>query len=72
MLKNKFALGLIIGITVSKVTDEFVIHSKDEENDYNYISHKRIEILDTLNKAYNKLENKNIKLSEINYKYKKK
>ena len=66
MLKNKFSLSQIVGITVSKVTDEFVIHCKDEENDYNYISYKRIEILDTLNKAYHNIENKNIKLSEIN------
>jgi serum/glucocorticoid-regulated kinase 2 len=40
-LKRRIDLKAIKGITLSKTTDEFVIHCNDEDYDYQYISPKK-------------------------------
>ena len=45
-------MKIIFGITINKLTDEFVIHGTDAEYDYYYISHKRSQILQTIYSAY--------------------
>lgn len=40
-LKRRIDLKWIKGITLSKSSDEFVIHCNDEEYDYQYISAKK-------------------------------
>ena len=51
-MKRKIPLDIILGITLNKLTDEFVIHGSDSEYDYYYISHNRYEIISTIAKAY--------------------
>ena len=36
-MKRKISFDIILGITVNKLTDEFVIHGIDSEYDYYYI-----------------------------------
>ena len=57
-----------MGITVNKLTDEFVIHGIEKEYDYYYISHERNQIIDTIYHAYFNLEQKKFKFSLINEK----
>jgi serum/glucocorticoid-regulated kinase 2 len=57
-----------LGITVNKLTDEFVIHGIEKEYDYYYISHERNQIIDTIYHAYFNLEQKKFKFSLINEK----
>ena len=52
-----------MGITVNKLTNEFVIHGIDIEYDYYYISQKRSEIIETINDAYKRLDLPNFKFS---------
>ena len=52
-----------MGITVNKLTNEFVIHGIDIEYDYYYISQKRNEIIEIINDAYKKLDLPNFKFS---------
>ena len=67
-LKRRIPLKIILGITVNKLTDEFVIHGIEKEYDYYYISHSRNEIIDTIYHAYFNLEQKKFKFSLINEK----
>ena len=62
-MKRKISFDIILGITVNKLTDEFVIHGIDSEYDYYYISHNRNEIISTIYNAYYALEQKQFKFS---------
>ncbi len=53
-------------MTVSKITDEFVIHGNDEEYDYDYVSQRRKKIIETIASAYESLTGSEIKLCELN------
>ena len=55
-MKRRIPLNIILGITINKLTDEFVIHGIESEYDYYYISHKRSQILQTIYSAYTELE----------------
>ena len=68
MAKRRIPLNIILGITVNKLTDEFVIHGLDIEYDYYYTSHRRNEILAIINAAYNKLSLPKFKFSVLNEK----
>lgn len=52
-LKRRIELTQIRGVSVSKLTDEFVVHGNEAEYDYDYVSSKRSLILETLGNAYN-------------------
>ena len=67
-MKRKIPLKIILGITVNKLTDEFVIHGIESEYDYYYISHNRNEIISTISDAYFGLEGIKFKFSLINEK----
>ena len=54
-----------MGITINQLTDEFIIHGLDIEYDYYYISHKRSEIIETINYAYQKLDLPNFKFCSL-------
>ena len=60
-MKRKIPLNDILGITINKLTDEFILHGKDKEYDYYYISHNRDEIISTIYNAF--LEQKQFKFS---------
>ena len=55
----------IIGFTINNITDEFIIHCKDRENDYNFISKKKFQIFEIINNEYKKIKNIQLKLSEV-------
>ena len=40
-LKRRIDISLIRGLSISKITDEFVIHGNDVEYDYDYVSARR-------------------------------
>ena len=61
-------MNIILGITVNKLTDEFIIHGIESEYDYYYISQKRNEIIGTISSAYFNLENTKFKFSLLNEK----
>jgi serum/glucocorticoid-regulated kinase 2 len=52
-LKRRIELTQIRGVSVSKLTDEFVVHGNEAEYDYDYVSSKRTTILEILGNAYN-------------------
>ena len=67
-LKRKLQLETLLGVTINKTTDEFVIHGTDSEYDYNYISHDRGGIIEAIEKAYFNLVKQKLKFSGVNEK----
>ena len=65
-LKRRIDLKAIKGITLSKNTDEFVIHCIDEDYDYQYISAKKKTIVEILAKYYYNLLGQELKLFQLN------
>jgi hypothetical protein len=64
-LKRRIDVKSIRGITVSKITDEFVIHGNDIEYDYNYISPKKKNIIEFISRSYFEVTKKEIGLCEL-------
>jgi hypothetical protein len=64
-LKRRIDIKSIRGITVSKITDEFVIHGNDVEYDYNYISQKKKKIIEFISKSYFEVTKKEMGLCEL-------
>ena len=50
--KRRIDLENIAGITISRVTDQFIIHCKNDEYDYLYISPNRFKIIEILETIY--------------------
>ncbi len=65
MLKRRIDLLSIRGITVSKITDEFVIHGTDLEYDYDYVSKHRKKIIECVAKGYYEATRKEINFCEL-------
>ena len=65
-LKRRIDLKAIKGITLSKSTDEFVIHCNDQDYDYQYISSKKKTIVEILAKYYYNINGEELKLFELN------
>lgn len=70
--KRRIDMIYIRGITVSSLTDEFVVHCNDIEYDYHYMSNRQIpsifrkrKIIEYLSKSYNETVKKDVKLCEI-------
>jgi len=61
-------LNSIRGITVSKITDEFVVHGNREEYDYEYNTPKRKKLIEILAKVYYEETKKELKICEIDKK----
>ena len=68
MVKRKIPLDIILGITVNKLTDEFVIHGGDNEYDYYYISHDRYKIVSKIINAYHELKGEYFKFTLLSEK----
>lgn len=45
-------MNIILGITISKLTDEFVIHGADNEYDYDYVSQTKKKVIAVISQAY--------------------
>ena len=67
-LKRRIDLYAFRGITVSRTSEELVIHGNDLEYDYNYISSKRQLIVQFIAEAYFKLKNTSIPFCEVDEK----
>ncbi|MCQ2971670.1 MAG: protein kinase [archaeon] len=65
-LKRRIDIKVMKGITLTKASDEFVIHCMDEDYDYQYISPKKKTIVEILAKYYYNLTNTELKLFELN------
>ena len=65
-LRRRIDLKFIIGITVSKTSNAFVIHCKEDEYDYQYVSPKRKTILEILGKSYFNINEEEMKIFVLN------
>ena len=61
-LKRRIDFKTIIGITLSKISDEFVIHCNDIEYNYHYISPRKKIIVEILAKNYQLIIEDELKL----------
>jgi serine/threonine protein kinase len=64
-LKRRIDFKTIIGITLSKVSDEFVIHCNDIDYDYHYISSRKKIIVEIVAKNYQLVVEEELKLFEL-------
>ena len=67
-LKRRIDYKIIKGITLSKISDEFVIHCEDIDYDYYYISPRKKIIVEIIAKGYEPIKEEELKLFEINIK----
>ena len=67
-LKRRIDYKTIKGITLSKISDEFVIHCEDIDYDYYYISPRKKIIVEIIAKGYEPIKEEELKLFEINIK----
>ncbi len=61
-LKRRIDLTQILGVSISKLTDEFVVHGNEAEYDYDYVSSKRKTIVEILARAYKEDTKKDLKI----------
>ena len=67
-LKRRFPLNKLLGITISKLTDEMILHGIDTEYDYYYISSKRNRIVEIIAEAHKLLMKENLHIYVLNLK----
>ena len=65
-LKRRIDYKTVMGITLSKQSDEFVIHCEDIDYDYHYISPRKKMIVEIIAKNYQIIKEEELKLFEIN------
>ena len=64
-LKRRIDLKTVIGISLSKLSDEFVIHCNDIDYDYHYISERKKIIVEIIAKNYQLVNEEELKLFEL-------
>ena len=67
-MKRKIPLISILGISYSSISDEFIIHGKNEQYDTQYISEYKILIICLILVLYQELEDIIMPICEINEK----
>ena len=67
-LKRRIDYKTIIGITLSKQCDEFVIHCEDIDYDYHFSSPRKKTIVEIISKNYLIIKQEELKLFELNIK----
>ena len=67
-LKRRIDYKIIVGITVSKLSDEFVVHCKDIDYDYQFISKRKKTIIEIISKFYKIVNEGELQLYEVNLK----
>ena len=65
-LRRRIDIKMIMGITMSKTSNAFIIHCKEAEYDYQYVSPKRNIILEILGKQFYNKKNEELKLFILN------
>ena len=68
-LKRRIDLKALIGITISKNSEEFVLHCSHIDYDYHYTSPRIKTIIEIISKNYEALFNEELKLYELTDKY---
>ena len=68
VLKRRIDYKTIDGITVSKISDEFVIHCKDIDYDYHFITPRKKTIIEIIAKYYKIINQMDLQLFELNNK----
>lgn len=67
-LKRRLEINKLLGITVSSKTEEYVLHGKELEYDYHYISSRRKQIIKIISTVYENLMGKELPLCQIDAK----
>ena len=67
-VKRRIEKEKIKGITISKISDQFILHGNSEEYDYLFISTKRFQIIKVLQTLFNEITNKYLILTIKNEK----
>ena len=67
-LKRRIEYKTIMGLTIAKQSEEFVIHCEDMDYDYHYIYSNRPLIIGIISKNYQLEKNEELKLFEMNLK----
>ena len=67
-LKRRIDYKKIEGITVSKLSDEFVIHCSDEDYDYHFVSSRKKMIIEIISKFYKLINDIDFDLFEVDEK----
>jgi hypothetical protein len=67
-LRRKIHLASILGLSYSTISNEFIIHGKNETYDYSYISNNKIIIIYLILILSQQFNNTNIQICEINEK----
>ena len=65
-LKRRIVYKTVMGLTLAKQSEEFVIHCEDNDYDYHYIYSNRPLIVELISKNYQIVKNEELKLFEIN------
>ena len=66
--KRRIEIGSLSGITISKISEQFIIHGKNDEYDYLYSSPHRIKIIEILEIVYESITQNELLFSIINEK----
>ena len=66
IVKSKISISTIIGLTTSSQSDEFIIHYRENENDFHYKSENKRKIIQILSMIFYSINYKKIILSFIN------
>lgn len=67
-LKRKIEMDKIRGITISKLSDEFVLHGTDFDYDYYFVSNRKKKIIEYIAKYFFEMTKTDIKLFELDNK----
>ena len=67
-MKRKIPLTSILGLSYSSISNEFIIHGKNEQYDYSYISENKLIIICLIILLYQELEDIIMPICEINEK----
>jgi len=66
-LKRRIDMKVVLGVSVCKTTDEFVIHCSDIEYDYNFISNRVKKIVEVLHSAFKEIHNKDLVVLGVDF-----
>ena len=67
-MKREFNIDKIKGITLSRKTDEFVIHGNEEEYDYHIISNQKAKYIEAIEMVYEELTGNELKFCIVDSK----
>ena len=67
-LKRKIPLSSILGLSYSSISNEFIIHGKNEYYDYSYLSQSKLIIIYLITLICQEFENIDMQICEINEK----